>query len=403
LDADAPPALDARDRAQRLREIALLFTRLGFTAFGGPPVHVAMMEDEVVTRRQWLDRQHFLDLVASSNFVPGPNSTELAIHLGYIRAGVPGLVLAGVCFITPAVLIILPIAWFYVRHGSLPQLAAAMHGINACVVAIVAAAALRFATSSIRDALTITLAILAGAIGFVGINHPQIQPELLALAIAATAGAIYYGRPRVRLDVAAALALPLAAPRAFTTETVKMFLFFLKVGCTLFGSGYVLVSYLQVGLVDQFHWLSKRELLDAISVGQVTPGPVLTTATFAGYVLGAQKFNGGVFGGIVGAIVATVGIFLPAFVFILALGRILPRLRANRYMRGALDGMNAAVVALIAVVCWRLGAAAFAPGGHVDAIAILIAVASFALLMWKNVNATWLILASGVIGLMRLL
>ncbi|MEA2709471.1 MAG: chromate transporter [Phycisphaerales bacterium] len=391
------------DKTSRLIEIAALFTRLGFTGFGGPAVHMAMMEDEVVTRRKWIDRQHFLDLVASVNFVPGPNSTELAIHLGYVRAGVPGLIVAGACFITPAVLIILPLAFFYVRSGTLPQLAAAMSGINACVVAIVLAAAWRFGVTSIRDGLTTLLAIVAAVIGFVGIRYPQIQPELLALALAAIIGAIYYGRPRVTFDNIAMLALPLASSRQWWTDLAKMSLFFLKVGATLFGSGYVLVSYLQIGLVDQFHWLTKRELLDAISVGQVTPGPVLTTATFIGYVLGAQKFHGGVIGGVIGAIAATVAIFFPSFLFILALGRVLPRIRQNRFARGALDAMNAAVVALIVVVCWRLGADALARGGKPDFFAITIAVASLVAILWKNINATWLILASGVLGLLRLL
>ena len=386
----------------RLREVALLFTRLGFTAFGGPAAHVAMMEDEVVARRKWIDRQHFLDLLASVNFVPGPNSTELAIHLGYIRAGVPGLVVAGACFITPAVLIILPLAYVYVKSGSLPQIEAAMSGINACVVAIIAVAAVRFAHAAIRDLMTTVIAAAAGVIGFVGIRYPQIQPELLALVLAAVAGALYYGRPR--LDVSAApVLLPLAISAAFWRDLGKMSLFFLKVGATLFGSGYVLVSYLQVGLVDQFNWLTKRELLDAISVGQVTPGPLLTTASFIGYVLGAQKFGGGVTGGVIGAIAATFAIFLPSFLFILALGRVLPRIRGNRYARGALDAMNAAVVALIAVVCWRLGQATLAPGGRVDLFAIAIAAASLALLLWKNINATWLIAASGLLGLLRLM
>jgi chromate transporter len=396
---------ETHSQAKRLKEVALLFTRLGFTAFGGPAAHVAMMEDEVVTRRKWVDRQHFLDLMASVNFVPGPNSTELAIHLGYIRAGVPGLIVAGACFIIPAVLIILPLAFVYVRSGQVPQIAAAMSGINACVVAIVAAAAVRFAKASITDALTTVIAIVAVVIGFVGIRYPELQPELLALALAALVGAVYYGRPRLPSPprIAAALALPLAPSRDFWTDLAKMSLFFLKVGATLFGSGYVLVSYLQIGLVDQFHWLSKRELLDAISVGQVTPGPLLTTATFVGYVLGAAKFNGGVIGGVVGAVAATAAIFLPSFLFILVLGRVLPRIRQNRYARGALDAMNAAVVALIAVVCWRLGAAALAPAGRPDGFAIVIALANLAAILWKNVNATWLIVASGILGVLRLL
>jgi chromate transporter len=389
-------------QSQRLLEVAWLFTRLGFTAFGGPAAHVAMMEEEVVVRRKWIDRQHFLDLVASVNFVPGPNSTELAIHLGLIRAGYAGLVVAGVCFIVPAVLIILPLAYWYVRAGALPQVGAAMGGINACVVAIIAAAAWRFGQTAIRDRFTAALAIVAAAIGFAGARYPQIQPELLALALAAVLGAVYYGRPRVRLS-AAPLLLPLALSPSQWRDLAAMSLFFLKVGATLFGSGYVLVSYLQSGLVDEFHWLSKRELLDAISVGQVTPGPLLTTATFIGYVLGADKFGGGVPGGVLGAVLATVAIFLPSFLFILALGHVLPRIRANRYARGALDAMNAAVVALIVVVGWRLAAAALFPAGSPDPLGLLIAAASLgAILVW-NVNSTWLILTAGLLGALRLL
>lgn len=396
------PRLTPGERRARLREIALFFTRLGFTAFGGPPAHLAMMEQEVVVRRKWIDRQHFLDLVSSVNFVPGPNSTEVAIHLGYLRGGVPGLFVAGACFITPAVLIILPLAYLYVRSGAVPQLASAMGLVNACVVAIVAAAATRFAREAIKDAATIAVAIMALVIGLAGERFPQIQPELLALGLAAAIGAIYYGRPKPHTDLAPLL-LPLAVSPAQWRDLGKTFLFFLRVGATLFGSGYVLVSYLQIGLVDQLRWLTQRELLDAVSVGQVTPGPLLTTATFIGYVLGAQKFGGGVTGGVLGGVTATVAIFLPAFLFILVLGRFMPRIRANRFARGALDAMNAAVVALIAIVCWRLGASALAPHGHPDALAIIVAAASLiALLVW-NVNATWLIVAAAALGLARML
>jgi chromate transporter len=388
--------------SHRLREIAAVFTRLGFTAFGGPAAHVAMMEDEVVTRRAWLDRQHFLDLVASVNFVPGPNSTELAIHLGLIRAGFAGLIVAGVCFIVPAVLIILPLAYIYVKSGSLPQVSGALSGINACVVAIIAAAAIRFAKTAVRDVFTVALAIVATIAGFAGNRFPQLQPELIILAAAALLGAIYYGRPRPPAGTMLALAAPLAVSQALWGDLLRMALFFLKVGATLFGSGYVLVSYLQSGLVDQFHWLTRRELLDAISIGQVTPGPLLTTATFVGYVLGADKFGGGVVGGVLGGILATVAIFLPSFFFITMLGRVLPAIRNNRYARGALDAMNAAVVALIVVVCWRLGAAALTPEGAPDFVAIAIALASFLALLKWNINSTWLILASGLIGVIRL-
>jgi chromate transporter len=392
---------------RHLKEVALLFTRLGFTAFGGPAAHVAMMEDEVVGRRKWVDRQHFLDLVAAVNFVPGPNSTELAIHLGLIRAGFAGLLTAGVCFIVPAVLIILPLAYLYVRTGTLPQVSAALVGINACVVAIIAAAALRFAKTAVTDLFGAFILIVSTIAGFIGNKYPDMNPELIILAASAALGALYYGGIPKTSPHVATLLLPLAASRELTADLARMALFFLRVGATLFGSGYVLVSYLQSGLVDQFHWLTKKELLDAIAVGQVTPGPLLTTATFIGYVLGARNFaggvGGGVGGGIAGAVLATAAIFAPSFLFMALLGRLLPAIRRNRYAEGALRAMNAAVVALIVVVCWRLAATAFAPNYHADWLAIAIAIISLALILIWNVNTTWLILGSAAVGVLRLL
>ena len=384
-----------------IREVALLFTRLGFTAFGGPAAHVAMIEHEVVTRRRWIDRQHFLDIVAAVNFIPGPNSTELAIHLGQLRAGFPGLIVAGVCFITPAVLIILPLGFMYVRSGSLPQVSSAFLAINACVVAIIAAALVRFAKSTITDPFTAIVAILAVICGFVGKQFAPYQPDLIILAVAAIVGAIYYGKPI--LQPAMTLAVSLASSR-FSTDATRMTLFFLKLGLTLFGSGYVLISYLQTGLVDHLHWLTRRELLDAIAVGQITPGPLLTTATFIGYLLGASptKFAGGTTGGIIAALLATAAIFAPSFILIALLGPMLQKIRANRFARGALKAMNAAVVALIFVVCCRLGADAFVRDGHANLFSIFIAAASLVVLLVWNVNSTWLILASALIGLVRL-
>jgi chromate transporter len=382
--------------------VAKLFLRLGFTAFGGPAAHIAMMEQETVYRREWIDRKHFLDLVAAVNFVPGPNSTELAIHLGWIRAGFAGLVTAGVCFITPAVLIILPLAYLYVRTGTLPQVSAGLVGINACVIAIIIAAAVRFARTAVTDVFTIIVAVAATVGGFLGNRFPDSQPELIILLTAAMFGSIHYGGPP-KLPTVAPLLLPLASSRQLAIDLARMALFFLRVGATLFGSGYVLVSYLQTGLVDHFHWLSKKELLDAIAVGQVTPGPLLTTATFVGYVLGAQKFGGGVGGGIAGGILATIAIFLPSFIFIALLGRVLQKIRENRYAAGALRAMNAAVVALIVVVCWRLGAAAFVHDGTPDWLSIGIAVVSLIVLLVWNLNTTWLILASALVGAIRLI
>jgi chromate transporter len=384
-------------RRQRLIEVALLFTRLGFTAFGGPAAHVAMMEQEVVVRRKWIDRQHFLDLVAAVNFIPGPNSTELAIHLGLIRAGYAGLVTAGLCFIVPAVIIILPLAYLYVSTGALPQVSAAMHGINACVIAIIIAAALRFAQTAVRDRFTVFIGMLALAIGLFGSRFPQIQPELLALALSATLGAIYYARPKIPPPAVAAL-LPLFATTDLSKNLAKMSLFFLKAGATLFGSGYVLVSYLQSGLVDQHGWLTRQQLLDAVAIGQVTPGPLLTTATFIGYVLGAQRFGGGVAGGFSGAMLATAAIFAPSFVLIALLAPVLRRIRQHPLARGALDGMNAAIVALIFVVSVRLAGPALFAGGRLNVINVVIACASLLAILRWNVNSTWLILAAALIG-----
>ncbi len=369
----------------RLIELAKLFTKLGFTAFGGPAAHIAMMEDEVVVRRKWLDRTHFLDIVAAVNFVPGPNSTELAIHIGQIRAGFIGLLTSGVCFITPAVLIILAIAWAYVQYGTLPKVQSAMLGISAAVVAIVAAAMIRFGRTALRGTFSVIVAIASLALAIVLRRYSKLQPEIVVLALAALAGAIKNGwLRRTRLPMLS-LNLAALAPIAW---------FFFKIGGTLFGSGYVLVSYLQSGLVVQRHWLTNQQLLDAVAVGQFTPGPLLTTATFIGYLLGNQHFNGGVTGGIIGAVTATIAIFLPSFIFVAILGPMLQRIRHNRYARGALDAMNAAVVALILVVLVNVGISALK-----DWLTILIAVASLALLIWRNVNATWIVLASGIIGL----
>jgi chromate transporter len=401
-----------------LREVAALFTRLGFTAFGGPAAHVALMEDEVVRRRGWLDRTHFLDLLAAVNFVPGPNSTEMAIHLGYLRAGWRGLIVGGFCFILPAVLIILPLGWLYVTYAYAspsPHVVAALAGIKACVVAIVAAALVRFARTGVKDRFTAIIAIVATLIGFAAdpavtarlerhhflnagaarsIAHLDV--DLILLALAAIAGAAWYGR--ARLPTINASSMPLLAPLAQTlvgpsSEYVRMALFFLKVGATLFGSGYVLVSYLQAGVVDEHHWMTQQQLLDAIAIGQVTPGPLLTTATFIGYVLGHGRFGGGVSGGVSGALLATAAIFLPSFLFIAVIGPILPRIRRHPLARGALDGANAAVVALILVVSLRLGASAL----H-GPVTIGIAIVSLIALLAWNVNSTWLILGAAVIG-----
>ena len=399
-DGPAPALVGA---SARLREVALLFTRLGFTAFGGPAAHVAMMEDEVVRRRGWIDREHFLDLVAAINFVPGPNSTELAIHLGLIRAGRLGLVVAGACFILPAMLIILPLAWLYVRYGHVPQVQDLLRGISAAIVAIIAVVLYRFGQTALKDRFTVAIAIGVAAVGYVAQNYPQWQPELVLLAIAAILGAVWYNRAKLRGMASLCVVLPVGLtttatmPSAGTlplSDLLRMGLFFLKVGATLYGSGYVLVSYLESGLVEQHGWLTRQELLDAVAVGQVTPGPLLTTATFVGYVLGHTTFGGGTTGGIVGGVLATSAIFLPSFLFVFILGTFMSRIRRNPWARGALDAVNATVVALILLVLIELAVAALR-----DPLSIGIAiVALVALLVW-NINSTWLVVGAALVGM----
>ncbi len=394
---DDRPGHDAAPRSDRLKELALLFLRLGFTAFGGPPAHIAMMEDEVVRRRQWLDRRHFLDLVAAVNFVPGPNSTELAIHIGLIRAGFPGLVVAGVCFIVPAVLIILPLAWMYVKWGALPKASHVLSAINAAIVAVIAVALWRFVKLAIRDSFTVIIALAAIAGAFAARRFPQLQPDLIILALAAIAGALYSTRSKFNLTSLSPACLPMFLSAAESKQLWKATLLFLKIGATLFGSGYVLVSYLQVNFIDQTGWLTRQQLLDAIAVGQITPGPLLTTATFIGYILG-ERFIGNTGGAILGAVSCTLAIFLPSFLFIAILGRVLPAIRANPYARGALDAINAAVVALIFVVLLGLAQSSLFPDWRPDFFNIAIASASFLALLRWNLNSTWIVLAAGILG-----
>ena len=350
-----------------LRELALLFVKLGTTAFGGPAAHIAMMEDEVVQRRQWLTRAEFLDLVGATNLIPGPNSTELALHIGHRRAGWPGLLVAGLCFILPAAAIVTAFAWAYVRAGSLPEVSGMLYGVKPVVIAVVLQALRRLGTSALTSPLLAGIAGLAVVAVLLHVN------EIAVLAVAgALVAVLRYGRPSARM---ASLALPLW----------PLFLFFAKVGSVLFGSGYVLLAFLRSGLVVERGWLTESQLLDAIAVGQITPGPVFTTATFVGYLLARAP----------GAAVATVGIFLPAFIFVAISGPLVPRIRRSPTAGAVLDGVNAASLALMAVVTWQLSAAAL-----VDWVTACLAVLSLvALVRWKF-NAAWLVLGGAVVGLL---
>ncbi|HWJ23117.1 MAG TPA: chromate efflux transporter [Gemmatimonadaceae bacterium] len=387
-----------------LGEIALLFLKLGTIAFGGPAAHVAMMEDEVVRRRRWLTREQFLDYLGATNLIPGPNSTELAIHVGHARAGWPGLLVAGACFILPAALIVGAIAWAYVRFGTLPAAQSVLYGVKPVVIAVVFQALWGLGRSAVKSAWLAVLGALAVAAVAVGVN------ELLVLAGAAVvmaAGALVTRKratPDATRDAASIVALaPLArtdtvvASGAVAGGTVAaataaaapvalwpLFAVFLKIGAVLFGSGYVLLAFLRADLVTRLHWLTERQLLDAVAVGQVTPGPVFTTATFVGYLLGRAP----------GAAVATLGIFLPAFVFVAISGPLVPRMRRSRVAGAVLDGVNVASLALMAVVTWALARAAL-----VDALTwALAALAAVALIRFR-VNSAWLVIGGAFIGL----
>ncbi|MDB4962679.1 MAG: Chromate transport protein ChrA [Myxococcales bacterium] len=360
-----------------LSEVALLFLRLGTTAFGGPAAHIAMMEDEVVTRRGWVSRDEFLDLVGATNLIPGPNSTELAIHLGYRRAGWLGLIVAGLCFILPAAAIVTLIAWAYVRFGTLPAADALMSGVKPVVIAIVLLALWRLARTAIKTPLlgVIAAACIAGLL--LGLQE---------LALLAGAGVMMALTKLRRTPTGAWLPLGVLAPAAAATATAftlgHLFLTFLKIGSVLFGSGYVLLAFLRADFVERLHWISETQLADAVAVGQVTPGPLFTTATFIGYVLG----------GVPGAAVATLAIFLPAFVFVAISGPLIPWLRTNAAAGAFLDGVNVASLALMAVVTYQLGRVSI-----IDLPTILIAVAAAFALRFK-VGSVWLVLAGAVVG-----
>mgnify|MGYP002783540057 CR=1 FL=1 len=397
--ADPTPSLPSTPRGS-VGEVARLFLRLGLTAFGGPAAHIAMMEDEIVVRRRWLTRDRFLDLLGATNLIPGPNSTELAIHIGHARAGWWGLVVAGVCFILPAACIVTALAALYVRHGALPQVAGLLSGVKPVVIAIVLQALWRLGHTAITSRLLVGVALFALCMNAFGVH------ELAVLAIAGACVAVVRATastappdaasPAPLLFAPLAPVTPLATTTAGATMTTTiaattafglwpLFAFFVKIGAVLFGSGYVLLAFLRTGLVVERGWLTETQLLDAIAIGQVTPGPVFTTATFIGYLLGGGA----------GALVATVGIFLPAFLFVAVSGPLVPRLRRSPLAGAVLDGVTIASLAIMAVATARLATSAL-----VDPVTIAIAVVSAVVLLRWRVGSMWLVGAGALVGVM---
>ncbi|MBI4853542.1 MAG: chromate efflux transporter [Acidobacteria bacterium] len=371
-----------------LEELALLFLKLGITAFGGPAVHIAMMQEEVVNKKKWLTQEKFLDLVGVTNLIPGPNSTEMAIHIGLLRAGVPGLIVAGTCFIIPAAIIVLLLAWAYVSFGKLPQISGILYTIKPVVIAVVLQALWGFGKTAIKTKFLGLICVIAIILSVFRLN------ELVILFGAGIILALikWFNTFRKTQDTSLFSSFFLMLPfleAIAVTPTVTLgiwpiFIFFLKVGSVLFGSGYVLIAFLRADLVEKYGWLTETQLLDAIAIGQVTPGPLFTTATFIGYLLAGYS----------GALAATVGIFLPAFIFVLASNPLIPRLRKSPIMGAFLDGVNVTSLALMATALWQLTSTAI-----VDYLTLILALLSAIALIWFRINSTWLIAASVIIGL----
>jgi len=383
----------------KLLNLSVLFFKLGFTAFGGPAAHIAMMQQEVVRRRNWLSEIEFLDLVSAANLIPGPNSTELAIHIGYRQAGLAGLAVAGLCFILPAALMVTAIAAVYVQLHQLPQLIAIMLGIKPVVLAIILHASIALAKSVLKTNLS-RLACICALIGcFCALGEITIL-LLTGLLLMFVQTDKHIRQTRVSaliIFILAVIALLLMAndfgitlPWLVSQDTAAasynlpaLFCYFAKVGAVLYGSGYVLLAFLQKDLVNSMHWITTGQLMDATAIGQVTPGPVFTTATFIGYLLGGTS----------GALAATTGIFLPAFGFVAITAPYLSRLRQSILLGNMLDGVNAASLALMIYVFIQL-----IPGALQNVITGLIFALSLVILQLKPINATWLIALGALTG-----
>jgi len=385
----------------------VLFLKLGTISFGGPAAHIALMEDEVVRKRQWLTRQQFLDMLGLTNLIPGPNSTEMAINVGFARAGWAGLAVAGTCFIVPAALISAAVAWAYVRFGTLPLAASLLAGVKPAVIAVIAVAVWRLGKIAVRDAWLGVLGALALAAFLVKLNPLLILAGggLIGMAVqrlrklnrGTSSGAAKLSAGILLLKksllqpvlltslLPAAIAVSLGVPVSKRVPLARLGWFFLKVGAVLYGGGYVLFAFIEQGLVRDHHWLTQQQVLDAIAIGQFTPGPVLSTATFIGYLLG----------GVPGAVVATVAIFLPSFFYVAALGPILPRLRRSPWMAAFLDSVNVCAVALMAGVTIALARDALR-GWPMWAIAVT---ALAVLWKWK-INPAWVVLGGGLAGIL---
>jgi len=370
--------------SKKLLEVVRLFLRLGVTAFGGPAAHIAMMHDEVVKRRKWLSDQEFLDLVGATNLIPGPNSTEMAIHISFLRAGWLGLIAGGACFILPAMFIVMGLSWVYVRFGTKVEATWLLYGMKPAVIAIIVQALWSLGRKAIKNTPTalvgftvfvlsllnvneISLLFAGGLIVMIGMNFPWFRKRVMGICLIPFTG------------------LGLSGSSLIPFNLHLLFLTFLKIGSVLFGSGYVLLAFLRADFVERFGWLTDQQLIDAVAIGQVTPGPLFTTATFIGYLLG----------GFSGALLATLGIFLPSFVFVAASNPLIPRLRNSTWAGRFLDGVNAASLGLMAAVTFQIGRASL-----VDPLTIAVAIVAIGLIALFKANSVWLVAGGAMIGLL---
>ncbi|WP_426350180.1 chromate efflux transporter [Alloiococcus sp. CFN-8] len=378
-------SLSKKERINRLKEIILVFLKLGLIAFGGPAAHVAMMEDELIKKRRWMSKEDFLDLYGATNLLPGPNSTELAIYLGYHRGGWRGLILSGVSFILPAMLSVMTFAAIYVHYEELPALKGIMYGIQPVIIAIVLQALIRQGKTAISNASSVILGVFVVVLSFLGVH------ELALLLFAGLVMMLYMNRRKL-LKGRLMILIPILPILTIAGEGVSknsmnfgsIFLTFLKIGSVLYGSGYVLLAFLEAEFIDRLGIITSQQLLDAVSVGQFTPGPVFTTATFIGYLLG----------GVPGGISATIGIFLPAFLLVGIIHPFIPKLRKSSWISGILDGVNVASLGLMAVVSFKLSREAL-----VDLPTIIISLLALVAVFKLKINTAWLVLVGGILGL----
>lgn len=379
-----------KDGSVSYGELARVFLRLSVTAFGGPVAHIALGEDELVTRRRWLTREHYLDLIAAANLIPGPNSTEVMIHVGHSLRGIPGALLSGLCFIGPAFLITLALGILYVNSGALPEVEALFRGIQPVIVAVIAGAGWRLLRSALQGP-TLWLLFAFGA----ALLAATELPEVLVMLLTGLLHVAWQSRATRALPAFLLSGLPALPGQVLLASGApglgELFLYFLRIGAILFGSGYLLVAYIQQDLVLSYGWLGAQQLLDAIAIGQTTPGPVLTTATAIGMIVA----------GLPGALLATLGIFLPSFIFVMLSAPFIPRLRKSAPVRHFLAGVHAAVVAAILVTLLELARAAMTDSaGQPWLPGMALCALSLVALIRLQVNATWLVLIGGAAGLL---